>query len=253
MSYQAELKKLADELEDVEEQVIQDIIDYRRASKRTSQTKIGEQFGVDLCHVKKITKFMKKHLDDMDCELDSQSSNLTVISDVEKDAFSSVAELNQYLAGSDDGGGTGTRASTSLERMLMDDSDDEETAAGLTENDPVQYSQGEKFIKYAQWFVNTTDEQIKSLNTDAELFDAERSGFKLKNHKLSETLREKDLEINKLKAELAKANMFHKEKSCIRCDQPKKYSVAKMQFCSIKCIKQATKDLEGSDELPEFD
>lgn len=252
MSYQAELKKLADELQDVEELVIQEIIDYRRANKRTSQTKIGEQFGVELGHVKKISKFMKKHLDGMDCELNSQSSTLTGISDAEKDAFSSVAEFNQYLAGYSNDGGTGTKDPTSLERMLIDHSDDEETG-GLTENKPVQISEGKKLIQHVQWFVDTTDYQIQSLNADAELFDAERNGFKLKNYNLSESLREKDLEIFELKAELAKANMFHKEKLCTRCDQPKKYSVAQMQFCSIKCIKQVTKDLEGSDKLPSFD
>lgn len=257
MSYQADLLRLVDELQDIEIQVIQDIIDYRKAHGRVSHKQIGELFGVELVHVKKIGKFMKEHLNDMDCELNSQSSTMTGITDVEKDAFSNVAELNQYLVGFDDDGAAKNQP-TLLERMLTDYSDDlqqgstnEQISGGsLTENQQVKLSDGEKLIQHVKWFVDVADEEIRSLQADAELFDAERNGFKQKNYELSESSREKDLEIAELKAELATANMFHKEKVCNRCDKPKKFVVGNIRFCSILCIKQATKDLEGAEKLP---
>lgn len=248
MSYQAEWAKLENELQDVEVQVIQDIIDYRKAHGRASQKMIAEQFGVELVHVKRIGKFMKRNLS---CEQNSKSSTMTDITDVEKDAFSSVAELNQYLAGFGDDGSAATKQPTELERMLTDFADDEEISDGsLTRNKPVEMTEGEKLIKHVQWFVEDADLEIRSLKEDAELFDAERNGFKEKNHKLSESLRVKDLEIAQLKSELATANMFHKEKVCNVCDKPKKFIVGNIRFCSIPCIKQATKDLEGADNLP---
>lgn len=161
----------------------------------------------------------------------------------------SVAELTQYLAGFGDDGDTAPKQPTELERMLTDFADDEEISGG-TGNKPVELTAGEKLIEHVQWFVEAADQEITSLRGDAELFDAERNGFKEKNHRLSESLRNKDLEIGQLKSELATANTFHKEKVCNRCDKPKKFVVGNIRFCSIPCIKQATKDLEGADKLP---
>lgn len=253
MSYQAELAKLADELQDVEIQVIQDIIDYRKAHGRTSHKKIAELFGMELKHIKTIGKFMKQHSDDTDCELNSQSSTMKNIANVEKDSFSSVAELNQYLDGfgEDGDGNTAAKESTLLERMLTDYSDDEEIiGAEFTGNQPVEVSDGEKLIQHVKCFVENADNEVNSLRGDAELFDAERNGFKQEKYQLCESLRAKDHEIAQLKAELAIANKFHKENVCNRCDKPKKYVVANLRFCSISCIKQATKDLEGAENLP---
>lgn len=88
------------------------------------------------------------------------------------------------------------------------------------------------------------------MQEDAELFDAEKNGFNEKIKKLNDSISEKDRKITQLKADLAKANMFHKDQVCIRCGKPKKYVVANMRFCSIPCIQQVKKDLEGADKLP---
>lgn len=138
MSYQAELAILEKELQDVDEQVIQDYIDFRRAHGRVSQKIIAGQFGVELYHVKKIGKFMKPNLN---CELNSQSSNMTNITDVEKDAFSSVAELTQYLASFGEDGNSATTQAAELEQLLMDQEDEEMSEE--TGNKPVKMSEGE--------------------------------------------------------------------------------------------------------------
>lgn len=261
MSYEAALMQLVNELNEVEKSVIEEIIDYAKGNPRVTQKSISEQFNVELNHVKAIKKFSKKHsfvpdFSRNDLDTSSQSSGAQP-----KEVFLSVDEMSQHFLaiGSDDNAVDVANPKESLlEKMLIDAGDDSQELLTNEMNDinfavEEDISEGEKLIKHVKWFVSGVTDEIASLREDAKLFDAERNGHKEKQHQLTSSLRKKDHEIAKLKAELVVANQMHKNNVCICCNNPQKFTVGDVRFCGFECIKKTSKNLRGAEKLPQPD
>lgn len=277
MEQKSLLEVLEAELPNIECQVIREIIDLRTIDQRASQKTISEQFDVPRKAVKKIFDRMKDWTatDSKICtgnkDGDGEKDNMSSVEDNAHDKmgdddmnvsqssvttdFSSMDELKQFVTGlgnlQDETSSGQTQALRPTEILI----DTEYQAMTTEELDNVvnggnkRLSEGDKLINHVKWYVGTASEEISSLRGDQELFEAEKNSLNEQIYNLRVAEREKDKEIDALTAELKAANALRKSVLCSRCNEPKKYGVAGMNFCGIACIRKAFIDLRGADEL----
>lgn len=212
MSQRSLLEMLETELPDLESQVIQEIMIYRKGNRRVSQKTVCQQFSVDKADVKTIFDRMKeedkKGIDSLDIDMNSSQSSAT-------NEFSSILELKEFLGNSGQGSVSGNaNRSQSLIDMLTDDTDlkgdsfqcmgdndenlDDEGAANVTE--------GQKLLDHVKWYIDNSAAEISSLRCDQEMFDAEKGNLNEIIHNLRKTVHEKDGKITELTAELNATN-----------------------------------------------
>lgn len=248
MDQKSLLEVLQEELPDIQSEVIEEIIASRKSDKRKSQKTISEQFEVPKKVVKKICDRMKEFKeDDLDPTQSTTTSEKGEIGDGDKDAtrsstdFSSMDELKQFFSGLEnleEATASGAKIhSSSLADMLS-----ESEFVDMTSGNPENLNPGDKLINHVKWYVNEAGQEITSLRADIEMFETEKSN-------LNDQIYKKDQEIAKLTRELKEANELRKSVLCSRCNEPKKYGVAGMNFCGVLCIRKAFIDLRGADEL----
>lgn len=270
---QSLLEVLEAELPDLESEVIQEIINYRKNNRRISQKAVCDQFSVDKAHVKTIFDRMKEEAKKgmVPSDVDMNSSQSSTISE-----FSSVNELKQFFEAKEKDVGASVSGnanpSPSFNNMLIDDINlidgslpvMGENSENLDDDGTENLTDGEKLVNYVKWFVDTCSAEITSLRSDQEMFDAQTNNLNGKINDLKVDVCNKEREINELKKKLNTANaeilvlknsverltLESKANLCIRCNNKKTISVAGMPFCSVNCIKQAASSLEGASNLP---
>lgn len=266
------LEVLEADLPDIQSEVIQAIIDLRKIDKRTSQKDISNKFDVPKKDVKTIFDRMKKfEVIDLNSTQSTTTSEKGKIGDSDGNSstgaeehgqmgnkninFSSVDELKRFFG--ELGASEGAAANDSLIRTvktssqvdMLSDSNVQRMAENPGNNDDELINPGDMLIDYVKWYVGSASGEIASLRADQDLFDAEKRNLKGQIHLLREAEREKDLKIAKLTSELKAANALSKSKVCSRCEEPKKFSVAEMNFCGLVCIRKASIDLRGAEGL----
>lgn len=169
--------------------------------------------------------------------------------------FSSVDELKQFFSGlgaSEGATASGSSIRTLITSSLVDmlsDSNVQRVAESPGKNGDEFIKPGDQLINHVKWYVESASDEIASLRADQELFDAEKSNLNEQIYELRKAEREKDLKIAKLTSELKAANALSKSVLCSRCEEPKKYGVAGMNFCGLVCIRKASIDLRGAEGL----